>query len=101
MTTRGGRVRPRRNREAGGITDPQQAVSFGPHPEPELEALRKDTFRALEIADEQAEIRAMSRGELEARVLESDRAHATAPRDASSQLRMTGAGRSRCVAAVG
>jgi hypothetical protein len=68
-------------REARGITDPQQAVSFDPHPEPELEALRRDTVRALEIADEQAEIRAMSRGELEAQVLEGDRAQATAPQD--------------------
>jgi len=76
-------------REARGITDPQQAVSFGPHPEPELEALRRDTVRALEITDEHAEIRAMSRGELEAQVLEGDRAQATAPRDTSSQLRMT------------
>ena len=76
-------------REARGITDPEQAVSFGPHPGPELEAMRKDTFRALEIADEQAEIRAMSLGELEAHVLEGDRAQATAPRDTSSQLRLT------------
>jgi hypothetical protein len=76
-------------REARGITDPQQAVSSGLHREPELEALRRDTFRALEIADEHAEIRAMSRGELEAQVLESDRAQATAPQDTSSQLRMT------------
>ncbi len=76
-------------REARGITDPQQAVSFGPHPEPELEALRKDTFRALEITDEEAEIRAMSRGELEAQVLEGDRAQAAAPPDTSSQLRLT------------
>ena len=76
-------------REARGITDPDQAVSFGPHPGPELEALRKDTFRALEIADEQAEIRAMSHGELEAQVLEADRAQATAPPDTSSQLRLT------------
>jgi hypothetical protein len=59
-------------------------VSFDPHPEPELEALRKDTFRALEITDEHAEIRATSRGELEAQVLESDRAQATAPQDTSS-----------------
>jgi hypothetical protein len=76
-------------REARGITDPQQGVSFGPHPEPELEALRNDTFRALEIADEHAEIRTMSRGELEAQVLEGGRAQATAPPDTSSQLRMT------------
>jgi hypothetical protein len=76
-------------REARGITDPDQAVSFGPHPGPELEALREDTFRVLEIANEQAEIRAMSQGELEAQVLEAGRAQATAPPDTSSQLRLT------------
>jgi hypothetical protein len=76
-------------REARGITDPQQAVSFGPHPGPELEALRKDTFRALEIADEHAEIRAMSRGELEAQVHDADRVQADAPPDRSSLLRLT------------
>ena len=76
-------------REAQGITDPDQAVSFAPHPEPELEALRNDTFRALEIADEHAEIRATSRGELEAQVLQADRAQATAPPDTSSLLRQT------------
>jgi hypothetical protein len=76
-------------REAQGITDPDQAVSFSPHPGPELEILRNDTLRALEVADEQAKIRAMSRGELEAKVLEADRAQAMAPRDTSSQLRMT------------
>ena len=76
-------------REALGITDPQQAVSFGPHPVPELEALRKDTFRALEIADELAEIRAMSLGELESQLLQADRVQATAPPDTSSLLRLT------------
>jgi hypothetical protein len=76
-------------REARGIIDPHQAVCFDPHPEPELKALREDAFRALEIADEQAEIRAASRGELEARVLEGDRAQAIAPPDVSSQLRLT------------
>jgi TrwC relaxase/AAA domain len=76
-------------REARGITDPQQAVSFSPHPEPELAALQRDTFHALQIVDEQAEIRAMSRGELEARVLEGDRVQATAPPDVSGRLRLT------------
>jgi len=76
-------------REAQGITEPQQAVSFGPHPSPELEALRNDTVRALEIADEQAQTWAMSRGEFEARLLEADRAQATAPPYISSQLRLT------------
>jgi hypothetical protein len=76
-------------REARGITDPEQPVSFDPHPGPELEVLRRDTARALGIAGEQAGIRAMSRSELEAQVLDGDRAQATAPRDVSSQLRMT------------
>jgi len=76
-------------REARGITDPQQAVGLDPHPEPELEALRRDTVRALEIAGEQAELRAMSPGELEGQVLQGERAQATAPRDVSSQLRLT------------
>ncbi len=76
-------------REARGITDPQQAVSFGPHPEPELAAMQRDTFHALEIADEHAEIRAMSRGELQARVLQGERAQATAPPDVSGRLRLT------------
>ena len=76
-------------REARGITDPQQAVSLDPHPDPELEALRRDTVRALEIAGEQAELRALSRGELEGQVLQGERAQATAPRDVSSQLRLT------------
>ena len=88
-------------REARGITDPEQAVSLDPHPDPELEALRRDTVRALEIADEQAEIRAMSRGELEGQVLDGDRAQATAPPDVSSQLRLTCAGRRRRLAAGG
>jgi TrwC relaxase/AAA domain len=76
-------------REARGITDPQQAVSFGPHPEPELAAMQRETFRALEISDEQAEIRAMSRGELKARALDGERARATAPPDVSVPLRLT------------
>ncbi len=87
-------------REAQGITDPDQAVSFAPHPGPELEALRKDTFRALEIADEHAEIRAMSRGELEAQVLEADRAQATAPPDIEQPAPPDRPGRSRRLAAV-
>jgi AAA domain/TrwC relaxase len=76
-------------REALAITDPQQAVSFGPHPGPEVEALRTDTLRALEIADEHAELRAMSRGELEAQILQADRAQVTAPPDLGSLLRST------------
>jgi hypothetical protein len=76
-------------REARGITDLRQAVSFGPHPEPELAAMQRDTFASLEITDEQAEIGAMSRGELQARVLEGDRAQAAAPPEVSGRLRLT------------
>ena len=36
--------------------------------------MQRHTFQALEVADEQAEIRVMSRGELEAWVLDADRA---------------------------
>ena len=43
----------------------------------------------MEIAGEQAELRAMTWGELEGRVLDGERAQATAPRDVSSQLRLT------------
>ena len=76
-------------REARGITDPRQAVSFAPHPEPELAAMQRDTFASLEITDEQAEIGAMSHGELQARVLEGERAQATAPPEVSGRLRLT------------
>ena len=76
-------------REAAAITDPQQAVSFCPHPGPELETLRTDTLRALEIADEHAEFRAMGRGELEAQLLQADRAQAAAPPDTGHLLRAT------------
>jgi len=77
-------------REAAGITDPDQAVSSVPHlASPELEILRAATTRALEIRDEAVILRGMTRGELEAQVLDGDRAQASAPPDVSSQLRLT------------
>ena len=77
-------------REAAGITNPEQAVSPEPHRgNPELEAMRKAVFAALEIRDEADIIRGLDRGELEARALHGQRAHATAPPDVSSQLRLT------------
>jgi hypothetical protein len=77
-------------REAAGITDPQQAVSPDPHrSSPELEDMRQATIRALEIRDE-ADIRhRLTRGELEARVLDAERAQTTAPPEVSAQLRLT------------
>ena len=77
-------------REAAGITDPDQAVSPSPHlASPELEQLRGATIRALEIRDEADILRGMSRGALEARILEGERAQANAPPDLSDQLRLT------------
>lgn len=77
-------------REAQGITDPCQAISLEPHHgNPQLYAMRKATIRALEIPDEEALIRAASRGELEGRQLEGERAQATAPHDVSHQLKAT------------
>jgi conjugative relaxase-like TrwC/TraI family protein len=77
-------------REAAGITDPDQAVSPSPHlAGPELEDMRAATIRVLEIRDEAAIIRGMTRGELEACVLEGGRAQASAPPDVSTQLRLT------------
>ena len=77
-------------REAAGITDPGQAVSLEPHRgNPELENMRNAVFTALEIRDEADMIRGLSRGELEARILEPERAQASAPPDVSGQLRLT------------
>ena len=76
-------------REAAGITDPQQAVSPGPHRgNPELETMRQATMTALEIRDEAGILRGLDRGDLEARVLQGERAQASAPPDISSQLRL-------------
>ena len=98
-TTRGGRARPRLPGSAAGITDPEQAVSPDPHRDnPELEAMRLSTMRALEITEDSYQ--AMSRGELEARVLDGDRAQATAPRRREQPAAPDRAGRGRRLAAV-
>jgi len=77
-------------REAAGITYPEQAISLEPHRgNPELEAMRKAVFTALEIRDEADIIRGLDRGELEARVLRGRRARAAAPPDVSTPLRLT------------
>ena len=77
-------------REAAGITGPDQAVSPTPHvSNPELETLRGATIRALEIRDEASILRGLSRGQLEARILEGERAQASAPPDVSGRLRLT------------
>jgi hypothetical protein len=70
-------------REAAGITDPSIAISMSGHNgSPELETLRQDAIRALQIPDDEALIRAASPGELEARVLRAEQAQAVAPEPA-------------------
>ena len=77
-------------RETAGVTHPDQAVATEPHRgNPELEAMRRAVFAALEIRDEADIIRSLDRGELEARALQGQRARAAAPPDVSSQLRLT------------
>ena len=77
-------------REAAGITNPDQTASLEPHRgNPELEAMRKAVFAALEIRDEADILHGIDCGELEARVLQGERARAAAPPDVSSQLRLT------------
>ncbi len=77
-------------REAAGITDPEHTVSPSPHRgSPELEGMRQAAVRALEIRDEADIMRGLTRGELEARLLDVERAQATAPPEASAQLRLT------------
>jgi conjugative relaxase-like TrwC/TraI family protein len=70
-------------REAAGITDPSVAISLTGHKDsPELETMRQDAIRALEIADDEALIRAATHGELEARVIRGKQAQAAAPEPA-------------------
>jgi len=77
-------------REAAGITNPGQAISPDPHRnQPELEAMRKAVFAALEIRDEADILGSLDRGQLEAWVLAGERAQASAPPDVSGTLRLT------------
>ena len=77
-------------REAAGITDPGQAIAPEPHRgNPELDHLRQAAIRALELRDETEIARRMTHGELEARILDGDRAVATASPDVSRDLRLT------------
>jgi conjugative relaxase-like TrwC/TraI family protein len=75
-------------REAAGITDPGQAVSPQPHrANPELNAMRLATMKALAIRENP--YATMIQGELEARILDGERAQAVAPPEVSGQLRIT------------
>ena len=68
-------------RETAGITDPAQAIGPVPSGVPQLREAFHASVVALELPDDQALLRAMGRGELEARVAAHDRAMAVAPRD--------------------
>lgn len=77
-------------REAAGIDDPHQAVSLTPHKgDPVRERMRKDAITHLEIRDEEQLYRAMSRGELEAKERQAQRAYAAGPKDVSAELKDT------------
>ena len=77
-------------REAAGITDPSTAISLTGHKSfPELETMRRDAIRAVEIADDEALIRAASHGELEARVTRGEQSQAAAPAPAHNLRAVT------------
>jgi hypothetical protein len=73
-------------REMAGITDPNVAIG----PVPTGQAAAREMFhasvRALELADEDAMLKAMGRGDLEARVRDYERAVAFAPPDVTAEL---------------
>src|SRR6185503_10736214 len=73
-------------REAAGITDPAQAIGPVPANQAQLREAFHASVRALELADDQALLRAMGRGQLEAQVSAYERAAALAPRDVSAEL---------------
>ena len=66
-------------REAAGITDPAQAIGPVPSGQAQLREAFHSAVVALELPDDQALLRAMGRGELEARVAAHDRAAAAGP----------------------
>ena len=71
-------------RELAGITDPAQAIGPAPARQAGMSEAFAASVRALELADDAAMVKAMGRGELEARVREYARAEAVAPADLSA-----------------
>jgi hypothetical protein len=74
-------------REAAGIEDPDVAIGSAPQGHPELAEAYAATLLALEIPDVEAQVRAMTRGELERDVAAYARLKATAPAEPSQGLR--------------
>jgi hypothetical protein len=77
-------------RESAGITGPAQAIGPVPAGQAQLREAFHASVRALELPDDQALLRAMGRGQLEAQVSSYERAEALAPRDASAELAAAG-----------
>jgi hypothetical protein len=77
------------HRGGGDLVDEgADVVPDEPHRDnPELDVMRLSTMKALEITEDSYQ--AMTRGELEARILDGEHAQASAPADVSSQLRVT------------
>ena len=73
-------------REAAGITDPRQAIGPVPSGKAQLREAFHAAVLALELPGDQALLRAMGRGQLEAQVSTYQRAEALAPRDVSAEL---------------
>ncbi len=73
-------------RESVGITDDKQAIGPMPLDRAEPREAWWASVRELELPDEAALMRAMGRGELEARVAEYERTRAAAPADVSRRL---------------
>ena len=73
-------------REAAGITDPERAIGPVPAGKGVLREMFSATVRALELPDERALMAAMGNEDLEARLVERERAVAVAPPDVSAHL---------------
>ena len=73
-------------REAAGITDPARAIGPAPSGQAQLREAFHSSVVALQLADDQALLRAMGRGELEAAVAAHDRAAALAPREVQAEI---------------
>ena len=73
-------------RESAGITDPAQAIGPVPAGQAQLREAFHASVVALELPGDQALLRAMGRGQLEAQVSTYERAEALAPRDVSAEL---------------
>jgi hypothetical protein len=73
-------------RELAGITDPAMAIGPAPARQAGISEAFAASVRALAVPDEAALLKAMGRGELEARIREYARAEAVAPADVQAEV---------------